>query len=88
MLEVDNEYGTTLCTEIESESHFFVYLNLQGDSGGPLQCRRTDGVWQLAGVTSFGSGCARPGYPDVYTKIQHYLHWINKTIDANNDEQR
>lgn len=59
---------------------------LQGDSGGPLQCRRPDGVWQLVGVTSFGSGCARPGYPDVYTEIQHYLNWINSTIDANNDD--
>ncbi|CAD6215661.1 GSCOCT00000473001.2-RA-CDS [Cotesia congregata] len=51
-----------------------------GDSGGPLQCKRSDGVWQLAGITSFGSGCARPGFPDVYTKVQHYTEWIKNTI--------
>jgi secreted trypsin-like serine protease len=57
----------------------------QGDSGGPLQCRRSDGVWQLVGVTSFGSGCARPGFPDVYTKIQYYASWIKDTIAKNID---
>ncbi|KAK0168199.1 hypothetical protein PV327_002024 [Microctonus hyperodae] len=52
-----------------------------GDSGGPLQCRRTDGVWQLAGIISFGSGCAKPGFPDVYTKVQYYIDWIKNTMN-------
>ncbi|KAJ0177572.1 hypothetical protein K1T71_006445 [Dendrolimus kikuchii] len=46
-----------------------------GDSGGPLQCR-SGGRWELRGLTSFGSGCARRGVPDVYTNVQHYVPWI------------
>ncbi|GAB6023504.1 hypothetical protein CHUAL_008281 [Chamberlinius hualienensis] len=53
-----------------------------GDSGGPLQCPIGDGRWFLVGVTSFGSGCAKPGYPDVFMRITHYLNWIQSTIGS------
>lgn len=60
----------------------------QGDSGGPLQCRfRKNGPWILAGVTSFGSGCADQHYPDVYTRISYYLKWILETIANTNDDE-
>lgn len=52
----------------------------QGDSGGPLQCSLDDGTWVLAGITSFGSGCAKPGYPDVYTRLAFYVPWIHKQL--------
>ncbi|SPP77747.1 trypsin I-P1 [Drosophila guanche] len=51
----------------------------QGDSGGPLIC---DG--QLAGIISWGVGCADPGFPGVYTNVSHYVDWIrtmNATLD-------
>jgi len=51
-----------------------------GDSGGPLQCNMKDGRWYLAGLTSFGSGCAKPGFPDVFTRLTHYIEWINSTL--------
>ena len=62
---------------------YFIYcimIQLQGDSGGPLQCNMKDGRWYLAGLTSFGSGCAKPGFPDVFTRLTHYLEWINSTL--------
>jgi len=51
-----------------------------GDSGGPLQCNMEDGRWYLAGITSFGSGCAKAGYPDVFARLTHYVDWIQETI--------
>jgi secreted trypsin-like serine protease len=52
----------------------------QGDSGGPLQCNLRDGRWYLAGVTSFGSGCAKPGFPDVFVRVSEYVAWIQGVI--------
>lgn len=46
----------------------------QGDSGGPLA---QQGTRTLIGVTSFGAGCGRSGYPGVYTKVSAYRSWIS-----------
>jgi secreted trypsin-like serine protease len=44
-----------------------------------------DGRWYLAGITAFGSGCGRPGYPDVYTRLAYYLPWIRAKINEAGD---
>ncbi|XP_068966779.1 uncharacterized protein [Bombus flavifrons] len=51
-----------------------------GDSGGPLVCSGSDNKYTLHGITSNGYGCARPGRPGVYTKVHHYLPWIEYAI--------
>lgn len=41
----------------------------QGDSGGPMYTRTTTDVLYVVGSTSYGRGCARPGFPGVYARV-------------------
>lgn len=54
----------------------------QGDSGGPLQVihPRNLCVFQVIGITSFGEGCAIIDTPDVYTRVSHYISWIEGIV--------
>ncbi|KAK4304697.1 hypothetical protein Pmani_023369 [Petrolisthes manimaculis] len=58
----------------------------QGDSGGPLVCCSGSindvGSCRLAGITSWGIGCATRGLPGVYTELAHYVDWIRENVKS------
>ena len=34
--------------------------------------------YKICGITSWGAGCGKNGYPGVYTRVSEYLDWIDK----------
>lgn len=58
----------------------------QGDSGGPLQVPHPtySCFFQIIGITSFGEGCAIANSPGVYTRVSHYLNWIEDIVWPDN----
>ncbi|XP_077990107.1 uncharacterized protein LOC144444533 isoform X2 [Glandiceps talaboti] len=50
----------------------------QGDSGGPLSCYvASDDKWYVAGVVSWGYGCANADSPGIYAKVSYVRDWID-----------
>lgn len=57
----------------------------QGDSGGPLFVG--DGSSPvLIGATSFGNGCALPGFYGVYARVSEYIPWITQYVNVGQNE--
>jgi len=51
----------------------------QGDSGGPFVCN-DNGKAVIAGVVSWGNGCALKDFPGVYARTTHVLDWIKENM--------
>jgi secreted trypsin-like serine protease len=44
----------------------------QGDSGGPMFRKDDTGAYLQVGIVSWGEGCARAGYPGVYSEVSTF----------------
>ncbi|KAI5611669.1 hyaluronan-binding protein 2 precursor [Silurus asotus] len=49
----------------------------QGDSGGPLSCVEKEKHY-IYGVVSWGDNCGLKNKPGVYTRVTHFVDWINR----------
>ncbi|XP_040163751.1 phenoloxidase-activating factor 2-like [Anopheles arabiensis] len=52
------------------------------DGGTPLACKKEDGSYVVAGITSWGLDCGRVDAPGIYVDVAKFACWINDTIEG------
>ena len=75
------ERATNLCAGDLQNADGLGIDTCQGDSGGPLLVTAPDGSLRLAGITSWGEGCAEDTY-GAYTRIDGVRDWITSIPGA------
>lgn len=50
------------------------------DSGGPLGCGNAENTWYLAGMVSWGDGCAKPNKYGVFLNITEMIGFITASV--------
>jgi secreted trypsin-like serine protease len=55
----------------------------QGDSGGPFTVSDGNGGRLLAGIVSWGNGCADARYPGLYSRVSSFASWIQSNVAPN-----
>jgi secreted trypsin-like serine protease len=75
--DASTDYGTTISADQLAAGLRGVggKDSCQGDSGGPLSVS-VGGVRKLAGVVSWGEGCALPDKPGMYARVSSFQSWI------------
>ncbi|XP_006870199.1 PREDICTED: transmembrane protease serine 12 [Chrysochloris asiatica] len=58
-----------------------VFDSCRGDSGGPLMCYLPEHErFFVMGITSYGHGCGRKGFPGVYSGLSFHQKWLTEHI--------
>lgn len=88
---LNNYFPLTFRTRVKVTGKFFLSRLLQTIqleslfSGGPIQVSHSDAlcVYNIVGLTSYGSFKCGDKTPAVYTRVSRYLDWIEQKVWPN-----